>query len=166
MYETEAELSELDRVVESSRSKSGGNADPLLWQGEWMSGRQVAGHLRGIGNVALATINSKMEPSVAPMEALLFHGSFFLALQSVSERVRQLTVNPAASLTYTRDDDVLIIVDGHAKFVRRGDVDFVSLEAEWKKKYGRDAWESVLFIKLEPTSMVAMALNPELFPTA
>jgi hypothetical protein len=166
LYETEAELSELETLVESSRSKSGDHLDSLFGQGEWMSAKQVAHHLQGIANVALATVNSRLEPRVAPMEAVLFHGKFFVALQSDSNRVGQLAKNPAASLTYTRDDDVLIIVNGNATLVRRGEPDFAGPAAEWQKKYEGDVSDKVLFARLEPTSMVAFAVNPELFPTA
>jgi general stress protein 26 len=166
LYETEAELSELETLVEKSRSRSGDHLSSLFGQGEWLSGKQVAHRLQGIGNVALATVNSRLEPRVAPMEAVLFHGKFYIALQSDSTRVRQLTKTPAASLTYTRDDDVLITVNGNATFVQRGEPDFARLEAEWSKKYGRSVWDALAFIKLEPTHIVAFALNPELFPTA
>jgi general stress protein 26 len=166
LYETEAELSELETAIEKSKSKSGDHLDSLFGQGEWLSGRQVAHRLQGIGNVALATVNSKLEPRVAPMEAALFHGKFYIAVQRDSTRVRQLTRTPSASLTYTRDDDVLITVNGNATFVLRGEPEFAGLDAEWSKKYGRSVSDTVVFIKIEATHIVAFALNPELFPTA
>jgi general stress protein 26 len=166
LYETEAELSELEKLVEKSKLKSGDHLSSLFGQGEWLSGKQVAHHLQGIGNVALATVNSRMEPRVAPMEAALLHGRFYIAVQGDSTRVRQLTKTPAASLTYTRDDDVLITVNGNATFVRKGEPDFVGLDAEWSKKYGGGVRDNFVFIKLEPTHITAFALNPELFPTA
>jgi general stress protein 26 len=166
LYETEAELSELEQVIEKSRTRSGDHLGSLFAQGEWLSGREVAHRLQGIRNVALATVNSRREPRVAPMEAALFHGKFYIAVQGDSNRVEQLARTPAASITYTRDDDVLIIVNGNATFVHRGESDFDGLDAEWNKKYGRNVWDAMIFIRLEPTSMVAFALNPELFPTA
>jgi general stress protein 26 len=111
-------------------------------------------------------VNSRMEPRVAPLEAVLFHGKFYIAVQSDSTRVRQLTKTPAASLTYTRDDDVLITVNGSATFVHKGEPDFDGLDAEWSKKYGGSVRDTLVFIKLEPAHITAFALNPELFPTA
>ena len=166
MYETEAELSELEKLVERSKFKSGDHLSSLFGQGEWLSGEQVAHHLQGIGNVALATVNSKMEPRVAPLEAVLFHGRFYIAVQSDSTRVRHLTKTPVASLTYTRDDDVLITVNGDTTFVHKGEPDFAGLDAEWSKKYGGSVRDTFVFIKLVTTSLVAFAINPELFPTA
>jgi general stress protein 26 len=166
LYETDAELDALDDVVEKSRTKSADHLGSLFGQGEWISGRQIASHLQGLGNVALATVNAAKKPRVAPMEAILFHGKFYVALQKESNRVRQLTRNPTASLTYTRDDDLLIIVNGSTNFVQIGDSTYSELDTEWKKKYGRDVWDDVLFVGIEPESMIAFAVNPELYPTA
>jgi len=151
--------------MQTSKSKSGDHLNSLFGLGEWLSAQQVSHHLQGIRNVALATVNSKSEPRVAPLEAVLFHGRFYVALQSDSTRVRQITNRPAASITYTRDDDVLITVNGSATLVRTGEADFAGLDAEWKKRYGGDVWDSVVFVKLNPTHVVAYAINPELFPT-
>jgi general stress protein 26 len=166
LYETEAEAAQLETLLESSRVKSGDHMNSLFGVGEWISGKQVTHHLQGIRAVALATVNSKLEPRVAPMEAALFHGKFYVAMQAESIRVRQLARRPVASLTYTRDDDVLITVNGVTTFVRKGEPDFAGLDAEWNKKYGRNVWETILFVRIQPTHIVAFALNPELFPSA
>lgn len=166
MYETDAELLELDGLIEKSKSKSGEHLNSLFGMGEWLSAQQVSHHLQGIRSVALATVNSRLEPRVAPLEAVLFHGKFCVALQSDSTRVKQIANRPAASITYTREDDVLITVNGNATLVRGGEEDFAGLDAEWKKKYGTDVWDSIVFVKLNPTHIVAYAINPELFPTA
>jgi hypothetical protein len=69
-------------------------------------------------------------------------------------------------MTYTRDDDVLVTVNGATSFVQKEDPEFSGLDEEWKKKYGRDVWDAVVFIRFEPTHIVAFAVNPELYPTA
>jgi general stress protein 26 len=166
MYETEAEMAKLDDVVEKSKVKSGDHVSSLFVEGEWISAKQVADYLQGIKAVALATVNAKLQPRVAPMEAILFHGRFYIAMESESYRVQQLQIRPSTSLTYTREDDVLITVHGSATLVDKGGPDFADVDAEWKKKYGRNVWDTVVFIRIEPTFIMALDINPELFPTA
>jgi hypothetical protein len=166
LYETEDEMAALEGVLERSMSKSGEHLSSLFGVGQWLSADQVAHHLQGLRAIALATVNSRLEPRVAPMEAVLVHARFYVAVESESSRVRQLTRRPAVSLTYTREDDVLITVHGNALIVHKGEPEFAGVGAEYHARYGGDLPDTVVFVRIEPTFIVAYALNPEMFPSA
>jgi hypothetical protein len=125
--------------------------------------------MRGVRQVAVATVNSKGEPRVAPVDSVLFHGRFFISTDLRSFRARHLHKNPYMSLTYFEGADPVIIANGKAGFVNKNDPEFASIDSEWVKTYGQSTLklaESVTFIRLDMLTILAYAFHPERFPGA
>jgi uncharacterized pyridoxamine 5'-phosphate oxidase family protein len=168
MYETEMELNDLQRLLDSSTDKAGTHIRSIFDDGHRLSARQVCLHLQGVKQVAVATVSSRGEPRVAPIDAVFFHGKFYASTDVRSLRARHLAARPALSLTYFENADPTIIVHGRAEFVRKNQADFAALDSEWVKRYGTSVLglsDTVFFIRVEPTRMLAYALHPERFPS-
>ncbi|HEX5939349.1 MAG TPA: pyridoxamine 5'-phosphate oxidase family protein, partial [Dehalococcoidia bacterium] len=75
MYETEAELEALQALIDSSYERAGAHAKSIITPERMLSARQVA-RLAGDKQVhlAMATVSSKGEPRVSPIDGLLLHG--------------------------------------------------------------------------------------------
>lgn len=112
----------------------------------------------------MATVSSRGEPRVAPIDAVFYHGDFCLSTDSRSLRARHLRRRPALSLTYFESADPAIIVHGRARFIERKEEDFDSLDLEWRKAYGKSITElsdSVVFIRVKPEIMLAYSFQPQ-----
>jgi len=166
VYETESELEEMQRLLDASNERAGGHLRSVFGAEKRLSARQISHYLRGVKQVAAAATNKKGEPRVAPIDAVLFHGKFFLSTDATSLRARSLSRNPAISLTYFEGADPMIVVNGRAAFVRKDDPNFEALDAQWKKAYGTSILElgdTVLFIRVDAVHMLAFAMHPERF---
>ncbi len=159
----------MQRLLDASSERAGAHLQSIFGADKRLSARQVSRHLQGVKQVAAAVIGRNGEPRVAPIDAVLFHGKFYLSTDAASLRARSLSRNPAISLTYFESADPMIIVNGRAAFIRKNDVSFAALDSEWKRAYGTSILElsdTVLFIRVDPSHMLAYAMHPRRFPDA
>jgi uncharacterized pyridoxamine 5'-phosphate oxidase family protein len=166
MFESEAELSELQALLDKSMADSGAHLRSIFRREHRLSARQVSLCLQGVLQVAAATVSSRGEPRVAPIDAAFFHGRFHLSTDVGSLRARHLRKQPALSLTYFEGADPVVLAHGTATFVRRDRPEFAALDAIWKKEYGRSILElsgTALFVRLDPAKMFAFSFHPERF---
>jgi uncharacterized pyridoxamine 5'-phosphate oxidase family protein len=166
MHESDAEIVELQRLLDRSMKNAGAHVRSIFNRNNWLSARQVCLHLQGVRQVAAATVTSAGEPRVAPIDAVFFHGKFCLSTDANWLRARHLAKRPALSLTYFESADPVIMVHGRAAFTKKNQKDFATLDSEWVKAYGNSILElsdNVEFIRVEPTIMLAYALHPERF---
>lgn len=157
----------MQRLLDDSSERAGAHLGSVFGREKRLSARQVSAYLQGVRQVAAAAVNSRGEPRVAPIDAVLFHGRFYLSTDAGSVRARSLSRNPAISLTYFENAQPMIVVHGKASFVRKGHAAFPALDSEWKKAYGKsvlELGETVLFVRVEPSRMLAYAAEPEKFP--
>jgi hypothetical protein len=166
LHESEAEIGELQTLLNISMRNAGSHVKSIFDQAKWLSARQVCSYLQGVKQVAAATVTSRGEPRAAPIDAVFFHGRFCLSTDVKSLRARHLTARPSISVTYFESADPVVIVHGKATFIQKNDGDFRPLDSEWVKAYGKsilDLSPSVEFIRVEPKIMLAYAQHPERF---
>jgi hypothetical protein len=167
VFETRAELDELQAVLDTSYEKSPNIRYSGFDASHRLSARQLAG-FRGIRLIAIATVNSKGEPRAAPRSAAFLHGRFYLAADSRSTMVKRLYMNPAMGFTYY-ENHLLIIGHGTPTPFRKGTTGFKELSPEWVEAFkgGRDALNRVdLLIRVDASHLVAFALHPGRYPEA
>ncbi len=167
VYETDAEMIALQSLLDTSARSAGAHLRSIFGREHLLSARQVCTHLQGVKQVAAATVNSKGEPRVAPIDAVFFHGRFNLSTDLKSLRARHLLKRPSVSVTYFEEADPVVLVHGKAVFLRGEEPDFALLDSEWKRSYGRSVTElsdTVTFIRVEPSIMLAYSFRPQRFP--
>jgi hypothetical protein len=167
VFETKAELDELQELLDASYEKSPNVRYSGFDASHRLSARQLAG-FRGIRLIAIATVNSKGEPRAAPRSAAFLHGRFYLAADSRSTMVRRLSMNPTMGFT-CYENHLLIIGHGTAAPLRKGTSGFKELSPKWVEAFegGRDALNRVdLVIRVDASHLVAFALHPERYPDA
>ena len=167
VFETTAELSDLQQLLDESFEKSRGQMLVAFDKNQRLSAEQLAG-FRGVKLVAVASVNSKGEPRVAPRSAAFLHGKFYLAANSKSVMVRRLWVSPAVAITYF-ENHLLLMGRGRAAFLRDGGTEFKGVSPEWVNAFkgGRGALEGVdVLLRVDATHMVAFANRPERYPGA
>jgi hypothetical protein len=166
VYESDVEIAELQGLLDRSMTNAGPHVSSIFDRSNWLSARQVCLHLQGVKQVAAATVSSKGEPRVAPIDAVLFHGRFYLSTDMKSLRARHLVKRPAISVTYFESADPVIMAHGRAVFVPTSNPEFPALDSEWIKAYGKSILElspTVTLIRVDPAKMFAYALHPDQF---
>ncbi len=166
MYETEQELGELQLLLDRSMNRAGAQVRSIFADENRLSARQICTYMQGVKQVAAATVSSRGEPRVAPIDSVLFHGKFYISTDLLSFRAKDLRKRPAISLTYFESADPVIIVHGAAAFIEKDHQSFASLDSEWVKAYGKSILqlsETVTFIQVESRTMLAYAFHPERF---
>ena len=167
MYETEAELADLQGLLDRSFSRSGEQLNLVHGPGSRLSAPQLAG-FRGVRLVAVATVNSKGEPRVSPRSAAFLHGRFYLAVNSRSVTVRRLLANPSMGLAYY-ENHLLVLGHGTVAPLPKGSQSFEDVRPEWEKAFsgGKDALRGIdVFLRVDAIHLVAFARRPEAFPRA
>ncbi len=167
MFETEAELAELQELLDSSLARAGKRLLTAWDVGKRLDARQLAG-FSGVRLVGVASVNSKGEPRVAPRPAAFLHGKFYLAANTKSTTVHRLWITPTVAITYY-EIHFLMMGHGTASFLRKGESAFSKIAPEWKSAFrgGRDALQGVdLFLRIDATHLQAFAQHPERYPGA
>jgi Pyridoxamine 5'-phosphate oxidase len=167
VFETEEELAALQELLDASFARAGEHILSTFDSGHRMSAPQVSG-FQGMRQVAVATVNSRGEPRVAPRNASFIHGMFILAANSKSTMVGRLARRPSIGLTYF-EDDLMIVLHGTALPFRRESPGFESTRPEWERAHGkslRELGDINLLIRVDAANMLAFAQFPQSFPGA
>ena len=113
--------------------------------------------------MALATVNARGEPRVAPVDILLVRGRFWTFAPASTARVRHLRRNPSVSLTWFDGDGPAVILHGRAQIVPLDAPDIADVEAACREVYEtlpRD-WttdgQGQLYIKIDSRLLLAKA---------
>jgi len=167
VLETDAEIQELDALIDRTFARANEHLLNIAKPERRLNARQVAHYLQGTKHVAFATVNERGEPRVAPLDGVFIHGRFTVSTGGRAARLRHLRANSACSATHMDGDNVGIVVHGHATILGRDDDGVGEIEPVWRELYGSSPFEwgdGVVFIRIEPTSMWTYSFHPENFP--
>jgi hypothetical protein len=167
MYETQEDFQRLQTLIDQSIEQAG----TFLRRSFQMplhsfSARQLVHFWQGMQTVAFATVTSKGEPRVAPIDALLVHGHFYIPTVATAIRTRHILRNPAVSFTCYQGEDVAVIVHGEATVIYPDHPDFAALEALHLQENGQGvrAWGEGVFLQITPKALYSFARYPERHP--
>jgi len=165
VFESDRELDVLQRLLDESFEKAGERLIAAWGKENRLSARQLAG-FRGVKLVAVASVNLRGEPRVAPRSAAFLHGKFYLAANAKSVLVRRLKVDPAVAMTYF-ENHLLVMAHGTTVLIQKGDSGFREVASEWVKAFdgGRGSLQGIeVLLRVEATHLQAFALHPEQYP--
>lgn len=167
MFETEAELDEIQVLIDAHMARANKHMLNIVTPERRLTARQIAKYLVGTKHVAFATVTSKGEPRVSPLDALFIHGRFTLGTDSSTTKVAHLRRNPACSAVHVDGDRIAVVVNGTVEWIPRDHPDHDEIHRTWSATYESDpySWgDDVLFFRIQPASMWAYASDPEEFP--
>ncbi|MFI5270012.1 MAG: pyridoxamine 5'-phosphate oxidase family protein, partial [Chloroflexota bacterium] len=114
MYETEQDLSELQTLLDGSYETSGGHLRSIFAPELRLSATEVAGTLKGMQLLNLATVTRACEPRVGPVDGLFYRGHFWFGSSQDSVRFGHIQQRPQVSATHTRGEELAVVVHGRA----------------------------------------------------
>jgi uncharacterized pyridoxamine 5'-phosphate oxidase family protein len=167
MFETEAELDELQAMFDAHLARANPHMLKIVTPERRVTARQVAAYLQGTKHVAFATVTSKGEPRASPLDMLFIHGRFTLSTSGTATKVRHLRANPACSAVHVDGDRIAVVANGTVEWIPRDHPDHDEIHRVWSETYESDpySWgEGVVIFRIRPSSMWAYAFHPEEFP--
>jgi len=166
MYETTDEVDALQAMFDAHLARANPHMTGIVTPERRLSARQVVTYLQGTKHVAFATVTSKGEPRVSPLDALFIHGRFVMGTGGGATKVAHLRRNPACSAVHMDGDRIAVAVNGTVEWLTRAHPDHDEVHRIWTATYGGDPyeWGDVVFFRIAPATMWAYAFKPGDFP--
>jgi uncharacterized pyridoxamine 5'-phosphate oxidase family protein len=167
VYETDADIAELQRMFDTHLARAGPHMTAIVSPKRRLSARQVVRYLTGIKHLAFATVTAGGEPRVSPLDTLFIRGRFTLSSGSGAVRLRHLRANPACSAVHMEADKIAVVANGVVEWIGRDHVDHDEIHGTWQEAYESDPYDwgdGIVFFRIQPASMWAYAFHPEDFP--
>jgi uncharacterized pyridoxamine 5'-phosphate oxidase family protein len=166
MFETDQELDQLQSMFDAHLANANPHMLAIITPDRRLTARQVATYLQGTKHVAFATVTSKCEPRVSPLDSLFIHGRFTMGTGVEATKLRHLRRSPACSLVHVDGDRVAVAANGTVEWITREHPDHDEIHRVWTETYKSDpySWGEIAFFRLQPVSMWAYASRPKEFP--
>lgn len=167
MFETEAELAEIQAMFDGHLARANPHMLHIVTPDRRVTARQVAAYLQGTKHVAFATVTSKGEPRVSPLDMLFIHGRFTLSTGAAATKLKHLRANAACSAVHVDGDRIAVVVNGSVEWITREHPDHDEILRVWTETYESDpySWgDGIVFFRIRPSSMWAYALHPDELP--
>lgn len=167
MFETKAELAELQRLFDAHLAAANPHMTGIVTPDHRLTAGQVVEYLQGIKHVAFATVTQRGEPRVSPLDTLFIHGRFTLSTGGQAARLRHLRANPASSAVHMDGERIAVVVNGSVEWIGRDHPEHDEILGVWRSTYESDpySWgEGIVLWRIVPVSMWAYASEPGEFP--
>lgn len=166
MFETEEELDRLQVMFDAHLAHANPHMLAIVKPERRLTARQVATYLQGTKHVAFATVTSRGEPRVSPLDALFIHGRFTVGTDESATRIAHLRRNPACSAVHMDGDRIAVVANGTVEWIAREHPDHAEIHRVWTETYSSDpyTWGKVVLFRIRPVSMWAYASQPREFP--
>ncbi len=168
MFETDAELAELQRLLDSSLSGSTEHLRSIIRQGErTLTARQLAAVCAGMCTMAISTVTARGEPRISAVDGHLLHGGWYFSTARSAAKARHLAARPGVSLAHIRGEEVGVFAHGKAQPLNPpggpDDPHWPALLQYMTDYYGSSplSWGDVVYYRLVPHWMVAFASDPD-----
>jgi len=167
MFETDAELAEMQSLLDASLSRSTDHLRSIIKPGERsLTAAQVSAACRGMCTLAVATVTANGEPRNSAVDGHLLHGRWYFSTARGAAKARHLGSRPAVSVAYLRGEEIGVFAHGSAQPMNPAggpdDTDWPALLQYMTDYYGSSplSWGDVVYYRLVPHWMVAFASNP------
>ncbi len=168
MFETDAELAELQRLLDSSLAGSTEHLRSIIRPGErTLTARQLATVCAGMCTMAISTVTAGGEPRISAVDGHLLHGAWYFSTARSAAKARHLAARPAVSLAHIRGEEVGVFAHGKAQPLNPpggpDDPPWPALLQYMTDYYGSSplSWGDVVYYRLLPHWMVAFASRPD-----
>jgi hypothetical protein len=156
--ETKEELQALQALLDTSMAKAGAHLRRIADQTPPARAEALVALLPAMQTIDLATVSSKGEPRVAPVDGHFLKGRWYFGSAPDSMRARHLAARPAASAAHTRGEGLCVIVHGNVEQVSLRDPASAWFLERLRSVYpGFDEWgfHDNPYWTLHPTHMYA-----------
>jgi hypothetical protein len=163
MYETDDDVARLQALLDESHASMGPHMASILSPERRLTASKLVERLQGMKLLSLATVNSRGEPRVGPVDGHFYRGAFWFGSAPNSVRFRHIRARPAVSATHLDGEAFAVTVHGTAELVDAGAPDQTGFRDLLIETYGEAWWreigESGRFARIEADRMYTL-FNP------
>jgi uncharacterized pyridoxamine 5'-phosphate oxidase family protein len=114
VHETEADLRELQELLDRSFDSAGAHLRRIITPERRLEAGALADSLAGMCLLALATVTADGRPIVGPVDGIFFRGAFHFGSAPDSLRFRHIRARPQVSATHLPGEHLAVTVHGRA----------------------------------------------------
>jgi hypothetical protein len=163
--ETEAELDELQTLLDTSLARSTAHLRSIVTPGErTLTARELVRVLTGMCVLSVATVTARGEPRISAVDGHFLHGRWVFSTTGAAAKARHLKARPAVSVAHLRGDDLGVFTHGVAEFISPEHPDWAEIEEHLTRHYGSSptTWaDDVVYLRVVPHWMVAYAYQKQ-----
>lgn len=115
MRETEAELEQLQALLDESARVAGPHLREIITPDRRLSAVELCQKLQGMRLLSVATVTADGRPLVGPVDGYFIHGSWYFSTGRNAVRAHHLAARPAVSATYLPGEEMAVTVHGRAE---------------------------------------------------
>jgi Pyridoxamine 5'-phosphate oxidase len=167
MFETDAELAELQTLLDASLARATEHLRSIITPGQrTLTAAEVSLACPGMCTLAIATVTASGEPRTSAVDGHLLHGRWYFSTARGAAKARHLAARPAVSVAYLRGEELGVFTHGAAQPMNPAggpdEGDWAPLLQYMTDFYGSSplSWGDVIYYRLVPHWMVAFAANP------
>lgn len=162
MHETPEDLTELQAVLDLSYASAGPHLLSIHSDRWRIDARQITERLAGMVILSLATVSSKGEPILAPVDGMFYRGRFWFGSSPESIRAKHIRRNPTVSVGHIVGESLAVIAHGRAIEVDKTTDRALGFRDYAISIYGEATidqfWKGdAVYWELEPRKMFALA---------
>jgi hypothetical protein len=166
MRENDAELAELQVLLEASLARSTGHLRSIVRPGRTLTAAQLVQVITGMCTLAVSSVTAAGEPRVSGADGHFLHGCWVFSTERSSAKAGHFAARPAVSLAHLRGDELGVFTHGRVEELNpRGaapDPQWPQILEHLTRHYGSSplGWGDVVAYRVRPQWMVAYAADP------
>ncbi len=166
MRENDAELSELQLLLDASLARATEHLRSIVRPGRTLTAAQLAQVLTGMCTLAVSSVTASGEPRVSGADGHFLHGRWVFSTERSSAKARHFAARPAVSLAHLRGDDLGVFTHGRVEVLNPRqappDPQWPAILDHLTQHYGSSplSWGDVVAYRVRPHWMVAFAPDP------
>jgi hypothetical protein len=167
MQESQAELGELQALMDDSLAGATGHLRSIVRPGRYLTAAQLVQVITGMCTLAVSSVTAAGEPRVAGADGHFLHGCWVFSTERSSAKARQFAVRPAISAAHLRGDDLGVFAHGRVEELNPraapADPQWPAILDHLTQHYGSSplSWGDVVAYRVRPHWMIAFAADPE-----
>jgi hypothetical protein len=114
MWETPAELAELQTLLDASFARASPHLTSIMTLERRLPAARLVGELPSPAVLNIATVTARGEPRISAVDGHFLHGHWYFTTAAESPKAQQLTARPGISASYTPRDGFGVFVHGRA----------------------------------------------------
>jgi len=167
MQESQAELGELQALMDDSLAGATGHLRSIVRPGRYLTAAQLVQVITGMCTLAVSSVTAAGEPRVAGADGHFLHGCWVFSTERSSAKARQFAVRPAVSAAHLRGNDLGVFAHGRVEELNPraapADPQWPAILDHLTQHYGSSplSWGDVVAYRVRPHWMIAFAADPE-----
>jgi Pyridoxamine 5'-phosphate oxidase len=167
MWESDAELSELQALLDVSLARASGHLRSIVRPGRTLTAAQLVRVIAGMCTLAVSSVTAAGEPRVSGADGHFLHGCWVFTTERSSAKAGHFAARPAVSLAHLRGDELGVFTHGGVEVLNPPaappDPQWPAILGHLTEHYGSSplSWGDVVAYRVRPHWMVAYAADPE-----